>query len=201
MHHRIYCKNIETNRILPSAEIDFALNEREPEVLLVTRDFTQVRFESLLLKVTQERFELITERPDWRKDVGPILSSIFQPLNHTPVTLLGFNITVHRPVTSPEAVLSRWIPISALAEVVGEADAKEGLPRLTASVKAKWNEYRALLSIESSLKIPSGVVVTQNFEKTLQGGAKELSELAQRDWERILKRSDEVQVKLLETLP
>lgn len=197
----------EENKILPAAEVEFALSPGEGSLsamrevpLLVTKEVTQVQFESLLLKVTQERFELHTERPDWIRDIGPILSSIFRALIHTPVSILGFNVTTHRAGRSKD-VLATWLPLAPLVNVVGEAEPKTGLPRITGSVKANWDGYRALLTMESSTKVPNGVHLTQNFERTLSGGAKELIEVAQKDWERILERANQVAVRILESKP
>jgi len=181
------------NAILPSAEVDAAT---QADSLLITRDFTQIRFESLVVKVTQERWEIATERLDWRRDLGPIVSSVFKVLGHSPVNIVGFNVILHRGVDSVEGVMRRWAPLADLASVVGEEGAEEP-PRIGASVRAKWDGYRALVGLEPSAKLSGGVFLSQNFEKNLKGGAKELVEVAQNDWEKILERSKTVAVKLL----
>ena len=194
------------NEILPSAEVEAALNHpplvatREfthSSGLLVTRDFTQVRFESLLLQVTQDRWELATERPDWKKDLGPIVSSVFHALGHTPVYLVGFNLIVHRGVHSVDEVMRQWAPVGALAEVVGDENPVEP-PRVGATVRGTWDGFSVQVGIEPSIKLEgSGVFLSQNFEKKLDGGAKELVEVTQRDWDRILKRAGSVVMRLL----
>lgn len=194
----------KTNKILPSAEVDVALErpragpgEGAQPGLVVSREATQVRFESMLLLVTPERWELSTERPDWKKDLGPIVSSVFETLGHTPVKLLGFNVIVNQGVRSPEAVMNRWAPVSALARVVGDENPEVAM-KVGAMVRGSWSGYRVAVAMEPSTKLEDrGVFVSQNFEKTIEGGAKELVEVTRCDWERILKRAEDVVTRLL----
>ncbi len=173
------------NDILPSSEIEAATKPGSPRVV-VSNDVTTIAFDSLRLEVLQQRWLMSTTRLDWKKDLGPIVASIFRQLPHTPVTTLGFNVAVHREVQNAVAVIERWVPARHLAQLVGEPIS------IGAVVRSTWDTYKVTVQLEPSARLPYGIFLAQNFEKTGLENATQLAEQISADWARVLKKADEV---------
>ena len=176
-----------TNDILPAAEVDAA--EAGGQRVLVTNDVTAIMFESVRVDVQKERWSLSTSRQDWRKDIGPIASSIFALLPHTPVTTLGFNYSMHRYLVGGEPALSRllhkWVPIEDLADVVGKR------VHLGGTVRCDWDDYRVTFTLDSSVRLTHGIYFGQNYERKVES-ATMLTEYLQQDWPKILSRAKDL---------
>jgi hypothetical protein len=170
--------------ILPANEIEAATTKGAPR-LVVSNDVTSISFDALRLEVLQDRWQIITSRLDWKNDLGPIVGSIFRLLNHTPVHTVGLNFAIHRDVLGdPLAVVEQWVPVRRLAEAVGTPVA------LGATVRSTWESYRVSLSVEPSQRL-RGVFVAQNYEQKVTG-AKQLCDLLDADWLRVLRRAEEI---------
>jgi len=184
----------KSNEILPTSETQAALENAD--ALIVTRELTQIKFESIVLKAAPDRFELATERADWRSDLGPVVASVFRALGHTPVTIVGFNVILHRGVRSVSEVMNKWIPLENLAQAFATGSDTQ-VPRLGGTIKSRWGEYTSVMGMEPSSRGSDGMFLTQNYERNLRGGAKELVTVVKEDWEKVLKRADEVATMLL----
>jgi hypothetical protein len=173
--------------LIPASEIDSA--ENNPNRLLVTNDVTALQFESIRLDVQQARWSINTSRQDWKRDLGPIAASIFELLPHTPISLLGFNYSIHRYVVGgkPAALrlLNRWAPVEPLASAVGKR------VHIGATVRCDWDAYRVTFTLDSSVRLADGIYVGQNFERKVDGG-KALSECLHTDWSKIVKRAEDL---------
>lgn len=177
--------------LLPRDEVEAATRAGSgPVPLIVTNNLCQVPFRSTRLQVSNERWELSTERPDWSQDLGGIVSSVFAQLRETPVRTVGFNVIEHRPPHGSPAddVIASWVPLAPLGTLVGAN------PRLGAKVRSDWADFRAMVQFEPSEIRPGGLFVSQNFEAAVESTA-ELARILGR-WHDVLVRAKVVAERL-----
>lgn len=176
-----------THELLPDAEIEAATSPG-PGKLLVSSDAAMIRFASVALDVFSERWSLSTERPDWAGDLGPLTSSVFELLRHTPIRTIGINVVEHWPKERGAStdVVKKWLPLDDLARTVGTPLRVGGI------VRADWTGYQASLVLEPSVTLKEGTYISQNFEKPIKKGVDELIQLLRADWTNVLARATTV---------
>ncbi len=175
--------------ILPQEEIDAAV-EADSQRVVVTNDVTSIVFDSVRLDVQQERWSLGTNRPDWKKDLGPITASVFKLLLHTPIHTVGFNYVAHRRPESPltaEQIVDRWAPLDELATLVGTPVAAGG------TVRCDWEGYRVTVQVEKSVRLKGGIFVGQNYEMPKKvNNAAGFVALLETDWLKVIQRAEQL---------
>ena len=172
--------------ILPEIEVSSAESATD---LVITRQATVIRFMSLRLEALGERWTLTSERPDWFKDLGPITTSIFDKLPHTPVKALTMTFLEHRRVRrSPAEAIEGWLTAPAFGKVVGNS------AKLGVIGRGEWEKFETALVLEHSVRLKGAVFIGQSYELKL----KTARDLEAVKWADLITRSNEVSRILLE---
>jgi hypothetical protein len=172
--------------LLPADEFEFISKQGN---LVVSSEWTIVQLKAVRFEVWRERWALITERPDWIKDLGGLARSIFLRLPETPVTRVGFNDVRHVGVPgNADAIIRRWVPLDDLGRVAGTKDVAVG-----AVARTTWKNYVTSMQFEKSVVVKNGLYLHQNFERDVT--AKNLQDRLL-EWGGVIERAEELAANL-----
>lgn len=144
-------------KLLSPSEADAA------EVKIMVPQFSHFETEKFVLQVTQERF-LVSSKPEANPmPLRDLVQGTFGILEHTPVTAMGINFSMHFAMGSEERwhqVGDRLAPKEGWREILGGRPGMLSLTIHTKKASPEGAEIRA--KVEPSVKIHFGVYFETN---------------------------------------
>ena len=152
LHHPYWYRFCE---LLTDAESEAAT--KAPETL-VSQPLSQFVAPGFRIVCQLERWEIITDQPENSDLILRVASTVFEKLDHTPISVFGFNFRFH-------CLTSRQSPGEHLGRLVKSLPiglSEAGTCRASISLVTGPLERRITIQVEQSLLNPSALFIAHN---------------------------------------
>jgi hypothetical protein len=144
------------NELIRDEEADDAKTQ------FLSRELTAVELPWCEFQVTSDRFDLQSSDPSKQQPLRDLALGIFTVLEHTPVSMYGFNSYRHLKMPSDEA----WFTLSRALAPIDLWERLLNVPQLGALIingdRAGSSADRVQIRVEKSMKVPSGIFIHVN---------------------------------------
>lgn len=168
---------------------------------LTAPDVSLMQFRTFALQADHERVQ-ITSTPETETPslIGDIVANIFTLLSHTPITGMGFNLTVHQAMEAERsrAILDRYAPQDPIHDVLGASGSVASI----ALAGRRDNDYAGQLRLvlEPSA-IVQGIFLSLNdhYDLGAAGTAGVAANIVNDQWQESLARAETLFDKVVST--